>query len=545
LTALANAGLIIAAGVIGETINNYRVSELLGEGGMGAVYLAEHPFMGRKAAIKVLRREFAEDVGLVERFMNEARAANAIRHPNIIDIIDVGRMPSGIPYLMMEFLEGESLAHRILRGTIPLPEAMDIILQTTAALAAAHGKGIVHRDLKPDNLYLVPDDSAPTGVRVKVLDFGIAKLRGDLTGSGSKTQAGSLMGTPPYMSPEQCRGVTDEIDHRTDVYAMGIILYEMLCGAPPFVSEGWGDVVLAHLTKPPPSPRSRNPSIPESVEVVIMKALAKSVKERFSSAAEMRAALRAMSPGMGTFPPRATSATMSATPRATPKQPTTFRTATGEMGSVKPTLAEGPAAKRKSKRGIAIVGVGAAAIAIVAVMAVRGKSQDDAVAPKAVAPAVAAAPVVAPLPPPAPKPPPRETPPPPPSQILVRLVSEPAGALVTDAKRGVVIGATPFEQRLERKPSTLGVRLAKDGFAAVDLDIPLGGDFEKTVRLERQKTRASSRAPVQTAVKKTASATVASAPAASATPAAASAPPAATAPPPAASAPKPRAAEKW
>src|SRR5262245_20362927 len=255
---------------------------------MGAVYLAEHPFMGRKAAIKVLRREFAEDRSLVERFMNEARAANAIRHPNIIDIIDVGRLPSGIPYLMMEFLEGESLAKRLTRGTFALPEAVDVMLQTTAALAAAHGKGIVHRDLKPDNLYLVPDDSASTGVRVKVLDFGIAKLRGDLTGGMAKTQAGSLMGTPPYMSPEQCRGVTEEIDHRTDVYAMGIILYEMLCGEPPFMSAGWGDVVLAHLTKPPPTPRSRNAAIPESLEVVIMKALAKSANERFQSATDMR-----------------------------------------------------------------------------------------------------------------------------------------------------------------------------------------------------------------------------------------------------------------
>ena len=128
---------------------------------MGAVYLAEHPFMGRKAAIKVLRREFAEDRSLVERFMNEARAANAIRHPNIIDIIDVGRMPNGIPYLMMEFLEGESLSQRIRRGNMPIPEALDVILQTTSALAAAHAKGIVHRDLKPDNLYLVPDEAAP------------------------------------------------------------------------------------------------------------------------------------------------------------------------------------------------------------------------------------------------------------------------------------------------------------------------------------------------------------------------------------------------
>jgi serine/threonine-protein kinase len=538
------------AGVIGETINNYQVSELLGEGGMGAVYLAEHPFMGRKAAIKVLRREFAEDRGLVERFMNEARAANAIRHPNIIDIIDVGRMPSGIPYLMMEFLEGESLAHRLRRGAVPVPEVIDIILQTTSALAAAHSKGIVHRDLKPDNLYLVPDEAAPGGIRVKVLDFGIAKLRDDLSGGMAKTQAGALMGTPPYMSPEQCRGITDQIDHRTDVYAIGIILYEMLCGAPPFVSEGWGEVVLAHLTKPPPSPRSRNASIPETLEVVIMKALAKNPDERFPTAADMRTALRAMT-ATSTFPPRSTVGTMPATPTAASmpvKVPTTFRTATGEMSSLKPTLAETPADLRpKSRRGLAIAGVAAAAaVAGVAFFAVSGKRQSDvATAPPVTAPVVAAAPP----PPPAPKPPPSETPPPPPAQILVRLTSEPAGALVTDTQRGVVIGATPFEQRLERKPTTLGVRLAKDGFANVDLAIPLGGDFEKAVRLERQKTRAPARvaaAPSAAAKKPTGSG---AAPAPAPGPAAAAAPAAAppTAPPPAAAspAPKPKAAEKW
>ena len=148
--------------LIGERINNYEIVSLLGEGGMGAVYLAEHPFMGRKAAIKVLRRELAEDSGLVERFMNEARAANAIRHPNIIDIIDVGLLPSGIPYLMMEFLEGESLAKRIERQRADaVAEAVDVAAQTASALAAAHAKGIVHRDLKPDNLFLIPDARAP------------------------------------------------------------------------------------------------------------------------------------------------------------------------------------------------------------------------------------------------------------------------------------------------------------------------------------------------------------------------------------------------
>ncbi len=513
---------------------------------MGAVYLAEHPFMGRKAAIKVLRREFAEDRSLVERFMNEARAANAIRHPNIIDIIDVGRMPSGIPYLMMEFLEGESLSQRIQRGNVPIHEALDIILQTTSALAAAHAKGIVHRDLKPDNLYLVPDDAAPGGIRVKVLDFGIAKLRDDMSGGMAKTQAGALMGTPPYMSPEQCRGVTEAVDHRTDVYAMGIILFEMLCGAPPFMGEGWGDVVLAHLTKPPPSARSQNPNIPESLEVVIMKALAKDPAQRFASATDMRAALRAVT-GINTFPPRSTGTMASMPGPATmpPKQPTTFRTATGEMTSGNPTMAESPGALRsKSKRGVVIGAVAAAAtIGIVGFfVASGGKQPATAVTAPAVAPAAAAPAVAAPVPAPAVKPAAREAPAAP-SQILVKLASDPPGAIVTDSRRGVVIGATPFEQRFDRKQTTLAVRVAKEGFANADVEIPLGADFEKSIRLERQ---AKTRAPVRTASagggKKVASGGGASAPA-SATPAAAPA----TSPPPAATTPaatKPK-AEKW
>ena len=179
------------AGMVGEVVNNYRIISLLGQGGMGAVYLAEHPFMGRKAAIKVLRRELAEDPSLVERFINEARAANAIRHPNIIDIIDVGRTSTGVPYLMMEFLEGQSLAARIADAEqLPIDEAIDVATQTTAALAAAHAKGIVHRDLKPDNLFLVPDESRPRGERVKVLDFGIAKLRGDVARLGARRRPG-------------------------------------------------------------------------------------------------------------------------------------------------------------------------------------------------------------------------------------------------------------------------------------------------------------------------------------------------------------------
>jgi serine/threonine-protein kinase len=447
--------------VIGLRVNNYEIVSLLGEGGMGAVYLAEHPVMGRKAAVKFLRRELAEDKTLVARFINEARAANAIRHPNIIDIIDVGTLsPQGQPYMMMEFLEGESLAKRISRTvTLSPAEAVEVTVQTASALGAAHAKGIVHRDLKPDNLFLVPDEMDASRERVKVLDFGIAKLRGEI-GSGSvKTHAGSIMGTPPYMSPEQCRGITEEIDHRTDVYALGIILYEMLTGAPPFMSAGFGEVLMMHLTVPPPPPRAKNPAIPAHVEAAILRALAKGRDERMPSMAEFQAVLRASpidtlrtgfpvggggpvggGPGViaptpqgatlraavlrtpvpfsaatGTFPPRPLTQSGSAT-----RPSTTFSTATGEVPGLGDELAP-----RKSKKVFVAVGAGGTAGIAIAVFATLALRSSPAKGPPALLPppaaTAAAAPVAVPPPRPdplpvAPKPAPPPAPPTPPAE---------------------------------------------------------------------------------------------------------------------------------
>jgi serine/threonine-protein kinase len=278
--------------MVGQRVNNFLILRMLGEGGMGAVYEALHPTLRKRVAIKVLRRELAFDAAVVQRFFNEARAASSIRHPNIIDIIDLGLLPDGVPYLMMELLEGESLAQLLAReGPLPIERAVDLGLQAARALEAAHRKGIVHRDLKPDNLFLIADPTNPGHQQIKVLDFGIAKLLGDLSAISVNTVAGQVFGTPPYMSPEQCRGQAGETDHRSDVYSLGIILYEMLCGKPPFSGGGLGDVMMMHLTTEPLAPGRLRPDLPPALEEVITTALAKRPAERFASMTELSAAL--------------------------------------------------------------------------------------------------------------------------------------------------------------------------------------------------------------------------------------------------------------
>jgi serine/threonine-protein kinase len=276
--------------MIGKTVGNYRIVGRLGEGGMGEVFLAAHPELGRKAAVKILREDLARGSEHVQRFLNEARAADSINHPAIVKVLDLGTMPSGAPYIVMELLEGETLGARLQRcGRFDPRAAVDIIACAADALAAAHAAGIVHRDLKPDNLFLIRD----TGGKdvVKVLDFGIAKLGNPGQKRGSlQTQTGVIMGTPVYMSPELCSGAR-HVDHRSDVYSLGIILYEMLCGEPPFQSEGFGELAHLHLSALPMPPRERNPEIPEALSAAVLRALAKAPTARFASMAELGAAL--------------------------------------------------------------------------------------------------------------------------------------------------------------------------------------------------------------------------------------------------------------
>ena len=206
---------------------------MIGRGGMGAVYAGEHVLLGRSAAIKVLLPELSQKQDVVMRLFNEARAATAIRHPGIIEVYDFGWTPEGAAFIVMEHLEGETLGRRASRARLRWQSALAIARQIAGALAAAHGKGIVHRDLKPDNIFLVSDPEVPGGERIKLLDFGIAKLAGESSATVNVTETGSVMGTPTYMAPEQCRGVA--VDHRADLYSLGCIVFELCTGRPPFV----------------------------------------------------------------------------------------------------------------------------------------------------------------------------------------------------------------------------------------------------------------------------------------------------------------------
>jgi eukaryotic-like serine/threonine-protein kinase len=271
--------------MLGRSLGNYNVVSKIGEGGMGVVYLARHLTLGRPVAIKVLHPALSSNQDMVTRFFNEARAATAVRNPGIVEVFDFGTLEDGSAYIVMELLEGENLGARIRRGRLGVAATMTIVRAIARALQAAHEQGIVHRDLKPDNVFLVPDPELPSGERIKLLDFGIAKLA-PTAGEVSQTRTGMVMGTPTYMAPEQCRGA-GTVDHRADLYALGCVAYQMMCGQPPFVSEGAGDLIARHLYFPPQPLRSLSPEIPADVDDLVLWLLQKDPAARPATAADL------------------------------------------------------------------------------------------------------------------------------------------------------------------------------------------------------------------------------------------------------------------
>lgn len=268
----------------GHRLGPYRIVRLLGKGGMGAVYEARQEPLDRRVALKTLHPEYAGDKEAVARFFNEAKTLSRLEHPSIVQVSDFGSAADGTAYLVMEYMRGHNLGHRLrdlaARGErLPVVTALQFSFQIADVLAVAHVQGIVHRDIKPDNLMLIADAVAPGGERVKLLDFGIAKLTHDGDKGGVKTATQTIMGTPSYMSPEQCAGAGG-VDTKTDVYALGCVLYEVLAGRPPFVAEGSGQIIGMHLFQPPPALASLAPKVPAEVAELVHRLLTKDKSHR-------------------------------------------------------------------------------------------------------------------------------------------------------------------------------------------------------------------------------------------------------------------------
>ena len=276
-------------------MGGYRIVDKLAEGGMGQVYRAHHPEKNISVAVKILRPSLRGDRQLVRRLSREAEVVAGIRHPGIVDIIDYGLHGDGNPYVVMEYLRGETLRERLTqRGELPMEAAVTVAKQIAGTLIAVHGAGIVHRDLKPENIFL-------TGDQIKLLDFGIAQSveTGGLSIPASQSSSiegrpaaaiDVLMGTLPYISPEQCR-TPSEIDHRADLYALGVTLFEMICGCRPFVRAGPLDYVAAHLHEIPPSLADICPRAPAALSRIVARLLAKEPGARFPSANAVLVAL--------------------------------------------------------------------------------------------------------------------------------------------------------------------------------------------------------------------------------------------------------------
>jgi serine/threonine protein kinase len=405
--------------VLGVVIGNYRIVRKLGEGGMGTVYLGEHTLLGRKAAIKVLLTSLSARADIVNRFFNEARAATSINDPGIVQIFDFGFHTDGSAFIVMEFLEGETLDARLHKlGRLAVVDALRITRQVASSLYAAHGLRIIHRDLKPENIFLVRDQEVSTGERAKILDFGIAKLSDDHPGK-IKTHTGALMGTPIYMSPEQCRGAGD-LDHRSDIYALGCVLFHLLVGRPPFDGDGMGEIIAAHLREPPPAPSSRAPDLPPEIDALVLYCLAKDPSQRFQDMAELAAAIGQVLPYVtapgapgsvpppyhaGGTPPPGWPRTSPGTPEgytplhgtpppASGRTPTTLGTSAGQVATAAPPRKTG----WLIVGAVAIAGAGGAAIAL----GLRDHPRTAVAAPPPVIISPDAAPVVSAPPPDAP-----------------------------------------------------------------------------------------------------------------------------------------------
>ena len=478
--------------VTGMQIGKYELGKKLGQGGFGLVMVARDTNLDREVALKFLHAEYTANPDILRRFLQEARSAAKIVHPGIVTVFECGQVQGtgtssdGVAYIAMELLHGESLADRLLRsGRLDPGPAMEIARQVASALEAAHRAGIVHRDLKPDNIFLVPDPAMPTGERVKVLDFGIAKLAptAGAASSGVQTQSTMVFGTPRYMSPEQCKSAA-HVDHRSDIYTLGCILYELVTGQPPF-SGGTGELIARHQLVEPPPARTLVGDIPEPLEALLQQLLAKAPGDRPQTMLAVQHALEAggavasgvaptLLPGAAGAPQRHTVPSgPKARAKATPAlaNPTTLSSATGGLETSAP----------RSRKVPVIAGV-LVAVAVIGggiVVATRGGSSST--TPEKPTPAAA---LPAPTPPaPGPQPPPTPVEKAPPQDIELTITSTPQ-ADVYLAGEGLLLGKTPYTYKRRPAEGQVVFVLEADGFKDTRVAIPADKSDAREVKLE-------------------------------------------------------------
>jgi serine/threonine protein kinase len=457
---------------LGTTFDKrYKIEQVIGEGGMGFVYLARHKVIDKKVAIKVLRSDMARDRENLDRFLQEARAASSIGNPHIVDISDFGDLPDGSTYFVMEYLDGGSLSHLIDKTKrLPLDRLCHIALQMAAGLAAAHECGIVHRDLKPDNVILITRGGDSDFV--KILDFGIAKVMS--SGEAKLTVAGAVFGTPHYMSPEQAAGTP--VDHRTDIYSLGVIFYEMVSGTLPFNADNFMAILSQHMYQAPTPLREIAPECPPAIEAVILKCLSKKPEARFQSMEELAEDLRRVR--AGEIPTAVSEMVSRAEGFDVP--PEYFK----KSG----TFSAAPPAPKKPPPWAIYIASGAAVAAgtLAAVFALRNAQPPAPLPAPAGTGAVATAPPAPTLEPPPtassqpsqPSQPPQ--PPPGPKKVAVGLAATPDTAMAYVDGRAIKLPSTIEVE--EGKPVTVEVRAEGHETATVTLD---GKELIKLVKLTK------------------------------------------------------------
>jgi len=453
----------------------YRIEEEIGRGGMGAVYRAEHVTLGRSFAIKVVGAEDQMNQELVSRLIKEAQTASSIEHENIVDVTHLGTDPdTGLVFVVMELLRGEDLRKRLERQLadgddpwLPDAEVRRLAGQFLSALAAAHGAGVVHRDLKPENVFIAKKAG---GQRVKVVDFGMSKL--SINDSSVRlTKTGQLIGTPLYMAPEQSADGA-EADERADVYSLGVMLYEMLCGEVPFPVDTVYACILSHATKPPPPLGPRRPDLPAPVVEVIHRCLEKDPDDRFEDVGALREAWDAAWEGRSAAPEAGVESDADDAPEAGAPGPSQ------ETRRVAPVLAT---PDRRPWIVAALVGLAALGLAGWATL---GGDEPE---PRVAAPPPPAAPVVEAEPEPEPEPVPEPAPeaPPEPAPVLrsVTITSTPSGAEIFDGDES--IGTTPHTLEVSEDAAPRALELRMRGRRSATVEVTADGPDELSATLRR------------------------------------------------------------